>query len=369
MATIGQTLSGARIAAGYTVADLSARTRIRQSVLKGIEEEDFVPCGGDFYARGHIRGLSRALGLDPAPLLAEYDREHASSDAPAFVPLQRHPAASPAAVRAAVAAERGEAYAADDEEPMAGPLPSFGEDDPGPAAERWGHFERDQRLSAGARGGRPRGEAGDNGPGAQEAGSRRGTRGVPRQREDGSTRPGDTRPAPRPAVTAARMRRGGAVRRHWPWAVVGIIILLGVVVGVRTWQDWDGGNPLRTAFDSNGGGETVDSAVLPGEGRAGADDAAVVPAAEQAEEPAEFTLGLESAGRSWIKVTAPDGSDLFTGFLLKGEPQEYATEEGVSLWVGDAGSVEVSVDGEVLGPAGEIGEVKEVAIGPDGFDR
>uniref|UniRef100_UPI00278C50D7 helix-turn-helix domain-containing protein n=1 Tax=Nocardiopsis sp. CC223A TaxID=3044051 RepID=UPI00278C50D7 len=77
MATIGHTLSAARVAAGFTVADLSARTRIREPVLRAIEEEDFVPCGGDFYARGHIRGLCRALRLDPVPLLEEFDREHA----------------------------------------------------------------------------------------------------------------------------------------------------------------------------------------------------------------------------------------------------------------------------------------------------
>ncbi|MFD6949394.1 helix-turn-helix domain-containing protein, partial [Nocardiopsis sp. NPDC060348] len=104
MATIGQTLSAARVAAGHTVADLSARTRIRETVLMGIEQEDFVPCGGDFYARGHIRGICRALGLDPAPLLAEYDREHASGAIPAFVPPQRHPAATPEGIRAAAAA-------------------------------------------------------------------------------------------------------------------------------------------------------------------------------------------------------------------------------------------------------------------------
>ena len=104
MATIGQTLSAARVAAGYTVADLSIRTRIREPVLTAIEQEDFFSCGGDFYARGHIRRVCRTLGLDPAPLLAEYDREHASRAIPAFVPPQRHPASVPEAARAAAAA-------------------------------------------------------------------------------------------------------------------------------------------------------------------------------------------------------------------------------------------------------------------------
>jgi len=370
MATIGQTLSAARLAAGFTVADLSARTRVRESVLEGIEEEDFVPCGGDFYARGHIRGLSRALGLDPAPLLAEYDREHASSDAPAFVPLPRHPAASPAAVRAAVAASRDGTEALGEEEQMAGPIPRFGDDgDPGSNSEQWGHFERSQNLRGGLRRGRPREEAEASVPGPRPPERRRGTRGIPRVGDDHGTGtgPGDTRPAPRPPVTSTSPRRGEAVRRHWPWAVVGVIILLGVIVGVRTWQDWEGDNPLRTAVQPNGDGGTVDSAVLPGEERAGAEGG--LAAKQAAEEPAEFTLGLVSAQRSWIKLTGADGDDLFTGFLLEGEEQEFAAEEGVSLWVGNAGAVEVSIDGKDLGPAGESGEVKEVAIGPDGFDQ
>ena len=38
------------------------------------------PCGGDFYARGHVRTLARILGIDAAPLLATYDERYA--DAP-----------------------------------------------------------------------------------------------------------------------------------------------------------------------------------------------------------------------------------------------------------------------------------------------
>ena len=42
------------------------------------------PCdgGGDVYARGHIRTLAKAVHLDPAPLLAQYDAEHGGRPAP-----------------------------------------------------------------------------------------------------------------------------------------------------------------------------------------------------------------------------------------------------------------------------------------------
>ena len=71
--SIGQALSSARLDAGLSIDDISAKTRLRATVIRAIEADDFSLCGGDFYARGHIRTLAGLVGLDPAPLLAEYD--------------------------------------------------------------------------------------------------------------------------------------------------------------------------------------------------------------------------------------------------------------------------------------------------------
>jgi cytoskeletal protein RodZ len=70
---IGAALAEARQRAGLTVAQISARTRIRETVIRGIERDDYSGCGGDFYARGQIRGIAKAVGADPGPLLEEYD--------------------------------------------------------------------------------------------------------------------------------------------------------------------------------------------------------------------------------------------------------------------------------------------------------
>ncbi len=56
---------------------LAERTRIRPHVIESIEVDDFAPCGGDFYARGHLRTLARVLGIDVAPLLTSYDERYA----------------------------------------------------------------------------------------------------------------------------------------------------------------------------------------------------------------------------------------------------------------------------------------------------
>lgn len=77
---IGPELAAARTRLGLSVDQLAERTRIRPHVIESIEVDDFAPCGGDFYARGHLRTLARVLGVDVAPLLADYDARYA--DAP-----------------------------------------------------------------------------------------------------------------------------------------------------------------------------------------------------------------------------------------------------------------------------------------------
>jgi cytoskeletal protein RodZ len=73
---IGDTLAEARRQAGLTLTQVSRQTRIRESIIASIEQGDFSPCGGDFYARGHIRSIAEVVGTDPVPLVREYDEEH-----------------------------------------------------------------------------------------------------------------------------------------------------------------------------------------------------------------------------------------------------------------------------------------------------
>ncbi len=74
---IGPELLAARTRLGLTVDQLADRTRIRPHVIESIEVDDFTPCGGDFYARGHLRTLCRVLGVDVTPMLTSYDERYA----------------------------------------------------------------------------------------------------------------------------------------------------------------------------------------------------------------------------------------------------------------------------------------------------
>jgi len=80
---IGGALADARTTAGLTIAQVSERTRIRETIIRSIELDDYSACGGDYYARGHIRAIARVVGTDPVPLIEEYDAAHMPPPEPA----------------------------------------------------------------------------------------------------------------------------------------------------------------------------------------------------------------------------------------------------------------------------------------------
>jgi cytoskeletal protein RodZ len=80
--SVGRTLAAARLAAGLTVEQVSAATRVRVPIVYGIENDDFSRCGGNVYARGHVRTIARAVGADAEALVARYDAEHGGAPGP-----------------------------------------------------------------------------------------------------------------------------------------------------------------------------------------------------------------------------------------------------------------------------------------------
>ncbi len=69
---IGDALRDARRSSGSSLADAAADTRVRESYLAALEQEEFSSLGSDVYVRGFITSYARFLRLDPAPLLAAY---------------------------------------------------------------------------------------------------------------------------------------------------------------------------------------------------------------------------------------------------------------------------------------------------------
>jgi len=79
--SIGSDLTAARERADMTIEQLSAATRIRPGLLVAMEADDFTRCGGNFYARGHLRAIARVVKADPEVLLAKFDEAHPEPDA------------------------------------------------------------------------------------------------------------------------------------------------------------------------------------------------------------------------------------------------------------------------------------------------
>ncbi len=91
---IGAILSAARRERGVSLSDAAAETRIRESYLAALEEEEFSALGGDVYVKGFLRSYARFLGLQPEPLLQQYRQQHEALEEPPAAPRQR-PLASP----------------------------------------------------------------------------------------------------------------------------------------------------------------------------------------------------------------------------------------------------------------------------------
>ena len=73
--SLGSVIRQARIDAGLSVDDLSERTSIRAGLLKEIESDDFTKCGGETYARGHLRNIAPHIKMDSQLLLELYENE------------------------------------------------------------------------------------------------------------------------------------------------------------------------------------------------------------------------------------------------------------------------------------------------------
>ena len=76
--TLGSTIRDAREAARLSLESLSESTSIRMGLLSEMENNNFSHCGGDTYARGHLRNIAAKVGIDPQVLIDLYNEEHST---------------------------------------------------------------------------------------------------------------------------------------------------------------------------------------------------------------------------------------------------------------------------------------------------
>ncbi len=246
--SIGSTLAQARESAGLTLEDVAAKTRIRRTLILGMENDDFSACGGDFYARGHLRTVATAVGADPAQLLAEFDAE-------------RPEAAPPRATDV---------------------------------------FE--------------------------------------------------------PEINAPAERRGP----NWTAAMAAALVL---VVGFGIVQafsgsDKNGTEVAGTDTSTQCAGQVPQCLVTePDGGRSAA----------QSRRPrgGRSPWWLRATDRSWVQVTTNTGQELFQGLLQDGQQKTFADKSRIKLVIGNAGGVDLTVNGADIGAPGRRGQVARVQFTPE----
>ncbi|MEU8618917.1 RodZ domain-containing protein [Streptomyces sp. NPDC048623] len=248
--SIGRALQQARVAAGLTVEEVSASTRVRVPIVHAIEEDDFSRCGGDVYARGHIRTLARAVGLDPAPLVEQYDAEHGGRPSP-----------TPAA-----------------------PL-----------------FEAER-----------------------------------------------IRPEPR--------------RPNWTAAMVAAIVAVVGFVGFTMFNGNDGSGQAGASAEGPAPATKTTAPAKPKPTKT-ADPKPVPSESAIAAAPLDkVTVKLTATDdKSWISAKAHDGKLLFDGLLLAGESKTFQDDERIDLILGNAGPIELYVNGKKVEDTFESGQVERLS--------
>jgi hypothetical protein len=63
-------------------------------------------------------------------------------------------------------------------------------------------------------------------------------------------------------------------------------------------------------------------------------------------------------------VRGTSGRTKFAGVLGKGDSKRFTDVDGLRVTLGNAGGVQLTVNGRVVGPAGRDGEVKRLVIRP-----
>jgi cytoskeletal protein RodZ len=99
------------------------------------------------------------------------------------------------------------------------------------------------------------------------------------------------------------------------------------------------------------------------------------PPADQAAAPAPQTpqadgapvrVGLSADEKTWISISS-DGKTVFANALEAHETKVVEASAKVRLTIGNAGGVEISLNGKPIGPVGPRGQIRVVELTPAGF--
>ncbi|MBI4460274.1 MAG: helix-turn-helix domain-containing protein [Acidobacteria bacterium] len=81
----------------------------------------------------------------------------------------------------------------------------------------------------------------------------------------------------------------------------------------------------------------------------------------------ELQLKIDSIAPVWLSITA-DGAVQWQGILAAEQTRQIEASDSIHLTIGDAGAVDLSLNGNAIPPLGHRGEVKKVTITAKGLE-
>jgi len=78
-------------------------------------------------------------------------------------------------------------------------------------------------------------------------------------------------------------------------------------------------------------------------------------------------LNLSATEKTWLSISS-EGKRLFSGFLEPSQTKTLTGLDAARMTVGNAGGIEVRLNGKPIGPIGKSGQVRTVVFTPDNFE-
>jgi cytoskeleton protein RodZ len=91
-----------------------------------------------------------------------------------------------------------------------------------------------------------------------------------------------------------------------------------------------------------------------------------VQAADLSPASAPGRVGQNVEEKTWISVSS-DGKNVFANLLQPHDTKVVEASEKVRILIGNAGGVEISLNGKSIGPIGPRGQIRVVELTPAGF--
>lgn len=342
---IGELLLQTRIDRGLTAREVSELTRITPETLRRVEAGQFEQCGGDVYARGHIRAYAHAVGLEPEPLLVKYGAVHLPPLTKRDLRKPRTANPTPPRTDRPLGSARKDARQAATNRARAvlptivpGAVPSLVPmvgAAPAPDLPSLKQPRREDYTDA------------DSGSAARL---------VDPLVSDGAA----VNEAPATFLGGAKAAaRSGP---NWSLALLGAIGAVGLVAAVQLWpHDSSAATaPTGAAVPHHAQPQSHTSPVA---GRPAAPPASAASVAPKA--PVDLTISTKTEP-VWVGVTNSAGQQLYWNILDAGQTKEFTDNSRLDVTVGNAAGVAMQLNGKTVTSTGADGQVISTSFGPQG---